>query len=187
MCPEIQSDVPIRDIRHDLATNHRCPPPLKDGWYQRTTEQITGITIHHTISHSPWGTAHYYTQKGGGRPSIPYHYWICACGTIFHCLDLTQGCWHDHTGHKNLNISIGMAGTLHITKPTGVQMTNTAALIAYLMRHLNIPIEAVKGHNDYFATTCPGWDNRRHGTWRARMFARIEAHLEILTHIAPER
>lgn len=172
----------INDITHSLAYNFRCDPPLQDGWYQRTLSEITGITIHHTLSHSPWATAAYYVTKDGGRPTIPYHYWICSCGSVFKCLDITNACWHDHTGHQNANISIGMAGTLHVSKPTVPQLTHTAALIALLMTQRDIPLEQVQGHNDRsapagFPTACPGWDNRNHGTWRARMFALINAHL----------
>jgi len=172
----------IEDIRFTLAINPDCPPPLCNGWWQRTLSQVTGITLHHTLSHSPWATARYYIHKGGGRPTIPYHYWICSCGHILRCLDLQNGCWHDHTGHRNKNVSIGIAGSLHVTRPSEPQLASTALLIVHLLRNLNIPPNQVKGHNERsaphgYATICPGWVHPQSGYWRADLLGRVSALL----------
>jgi len=159
------------DIRATLATNAFCPPPLQNGWHQRKPAEITGLTIHHTLSWSPWATAAYYVLKTGGRPTIPYHYWVCPCGEVLHCLDLTQGCWHDHTGHHNTTVSIGMAGSLHLYRPTKRQLASAVALVTFLVFQLDLPQYEVLGHNDRSApvgypTVCPGWDSAPSGRWR---------------------
>lgn len=166
------------DIRATLLTNPVCPPPLENGWWGRTPSQITGLTIHHTLSHSPWATAQYYIQKSGGRPSIPYHYWVCTCGQVLYCLDLVQGCWHDHTGHKNANVSIGMAGSLHEVRPTLPQLASAVALTTFLVFQLDLVLSEVLGHNQRSApvgypTTCPGWDSATSGYWRHEFLSAV--------------
>jgi len=173
---------PAIDIRMTLARNDHCPPPLQYGWHLRRLEDIAGITIHHTLSHSPWATAVNYVRKTGGRPTIPYHFWVCSCGTILICLDLEEACWHDHTGHKNRFVSIGLAGRCHEKRPTDPQLSAAAQLIVQLIRALNLHPEEVRGHNDRsepngFPTTCPGWTRVRTGNWKTDLKGKITAAL----------
>ena len=156
-----------------------CPPPLQDGWWRRRLDEIDGLTFHHTLSYSPWATATSYIKKGHGRPSIPYHLWICGCGTILHCLELEAGCWHDHTGHKNTHISIGLAGRLHEYRPTVAQFRSAALVAQWAVENpdFNISSDMIKGHNEYARTACPGWEHRRSGYWREELLAEIDALL----------
>ena len=173
----------VTSIQYQLPTNDDCPAPLHNGWWQRSVYDISGITIHHTMSHSPWATAAYYVHKGTGHPTIPYHYWICSCGGILQCLTMHDGCWHDHTGHCNRNISIGMAGSLHIHPPTTAQLKSTTRLTAFLMNRYSIPIHEIQGHNDRsapngFPTQCPGWESPQSGQWRPRFYTELEIRLK---------
>ena len=169
---ERQQPEPWRDIRDTMPTN--ASPDASEliaqrgGWWRRVPEQIDGITIHHTMSHSPQATASYCTKPkaagGKGHATTQYHFWITAGGEALYCVDLTEGLWHDHTGDHNTHVSIGMAGSLHTMKPPRVQLEAAAEVTAYLMRTLNIADENVAGHKDWamkvsgVKTVCPGWD-----------------------------
>jgi N-acetyl-anhydromuramyl-L-alanine amidase AmpD len=155
---------PYDDISEQMPVNPR--PTAPEAWWVRELSQIEGITIHHTLSHSPEATARYVIEKKG-RPTLPYHFWVTVEGDCWLCVPLHYGMWHDHTGHNNVNISVGMAGHLHKVQPTGAQMEATVRLVRYLMAEYEIPLEQVQGHNDRHPTTCPGWDAMN---WRDRFY-----------------
>lgn len=146
---------PYVDVVATMPVNPRPTDP--PAWWQRTPEQITGITIHHTMSHDPVATARYCTDVKG-RPSIQYHFWIEADGRALLCAPLVWGMWHDHCGHCNKNISLGLAGHLHQKRPPEAQLEGAARLIRWLMVQFAIPLAEVQGHNErYRGTICPGW------------------------------
>lgn len=168
-----------KNIVAELATNDNCPGSLADGWWQRELSQITGLTFHHTLSDSPHATASRYVKKDGGRPSIPYTIWISQTGEILLCNALEEGCWHNHQGHKNKQLSIGLAGSLHIHRPAEVQLDAAARVAVWAICHpeMNVELETVKGHCDYIATQCPGWDSAASGHWKPELYEMIEALL----------
>lgn len=153
--------------------------PGNFGWPHRDMSKITGLTIHHTLSHSPIATAQYCTATKG-YPTTQYHYWVsaddgCPCYLL---AQPTDGLWHDHTGRHPTTLSIGMAGSLHVAKPPGEQIDSAARLIAWLMDEYDIPLGQVKGHQERYAwTVCPGW---RHdaANWRDDFFMAVDAMLE---------
>jgi len=174
-----------RDITGELARN---PGPYDNyylqrdgGWWQRTLDQIDRVTIHHTLSDSPHATAKYYVVKAGGHPTLPYTIWVTQDGQILKCVELEQGLWHDHTGHQNTHLSVGMAGSLHLYHPADVQLEAVARLCAWAIESDELPnvsaIEQIKGHRDYAATVCPGWACDASGNWRNEFYKRVEALL----------
>lgn len=167
-----------KNIIDELARKESgCPGSLKDGWWQRTLGQITGLTFHHTISDSPHATASHYIRKDGGRPSIPYTIWITQTGEVLLCNPLTDGCWHDHTGHENVNLSVGLAGRLHEYRPAQVQLEAAARIVKWAVEHpeMNITLDTVKGHMDVGTyagrTECPGWASAASGYWKDDFYA----------------
>lgn len=171
------------DITDKLARNDRCPDPLAAGWWQRTLRQITGLTFHHTLSDSPYATASYYVKKAGGRPSTCYTIWITETGNVLLCNRLEQGCWHDHTGHQNVNLSVGLAGRLHQHHPTDAQLQAAAQVAAWAVHDtgMNITLQTVRGHMDVGTyagkTACPGWASAASGHWKPELYQLIEALL----------
>lgn len=167
---------PFRDIVDELARNDNCPGSLKDGWWQRTLDQIVGLTFHHTLSDSPHNTAKYYVKKDGGRPSIPYTIWITQTGEVLLCNPLTDGCWHDHTGHRNTRLSVGLAGRLHEYRPAQVQLEAAVRVVKWATEHpeMNITGDTVKGHMDVGTfkgrTECPGWDSPASDFWKDDLY-----------------
>lgn len=169
-------------IIDQLAHNDDCPSPLQNGWWQRTLDQIDAVTIHHTYgSHDPYALAASYIHKEGGRPSIPYTVWVQKNGTILLCNALTEGCWHDHTGHKNTHLSIGMAGMLNEVPPTDDQLRATARVCKWAIQSDQLPgigsIFDITGHMDWTATSCPGWASDETGNWEDDFYRILRAML----------
>ena len=182
---KVYADVPARDISSELVTN---PGPYTNkllqrdgGWWQRELYQITDVTYHHTLSDSPWATARHYINKGGGRPTTPYTIWITQTGEILQCVALTEGLWHDHTGHENVHLSVGLAGTLHLYSPADAQLDAAAKFAVWAIRSESMPlinsIDKITGHRDWIATICPGWSSGASNHWKPELYARIEALL----------
>lgn len=185
----LDDDVPApwhRDISAELARN---PGPytskyLQDdgGWWQRRVSQIDGVTIHHTLSNSPYATAAHYVTKEGGRPTIPYTIWVTQTGEILLCVPLTEGLWHDHTGAHNTHLSVGMAGTLHLYQPADAQLNAAAAVAAWAVQSPQLPlvrgVRQIKGHMDYISTACPGWNREASGLWKADFYYQLKGLLD---------
>jgi len=174
MAEDLQADVevlagPYEDIVEHIPVNpDPSDPPT---WWMRQPGEIRGITIHHTLSHDPRNVARYVIEKKG-RPTLPYHFWVSKDGECWLCVPLTFGMWHDHTGHRNVNISVGMAGHLHKVKPTRAQLEATVKLVAWLMGEYGVALEEVQGHCDrYDKTVCPGWDTNH---WRTQFYEALQ-------------
>jgi len=172
-----------RDIRAELPCNDQCLGLLSNGWWKRGLDQIDGLTFHHTLSNSPHATAGYYIQKGDGRPSIPYTIWVTQTGEVLWCLDLEEGSWHDHTGHENTHLSIGLAGSLHIHRPPDAQLDAATRVAAWAVQSDMLPgitrIDQIAGHRDYAQTVCPGWASEQSGHWKPLLYGRIEESLAL--------
>jgi hypothetical protein len=175
-----------KDISTELTTNTGPYTSTKlqesNGWWQRSLNQIDGLTFHHTLSDSPHATAQHYVTKNGGRPTIPYTIWITQTGEILLCVNLQQGLWHDHTGHENVHLSVGLAGKLHKHEPSNAQLDAAAKVAVWSVKSSMLPgivsIDDIKGHKDYTATICPGWQSDNSGNWKDDIYERIEVALE---------
>lgn len=163
---------PFVDIIAQIPTN---PSPSEPpAWWVRELTQIRGVTIHHTMSHDPIATARHLIGKG--RPGTEYHFWVSITGDCWLCAPLQWGFWHDHTGHRNSNVSIGMAGHLHKVRPPLAQLNATVRLVRWLMAQFSIPLKEIQGHNDrYTSTVCPGWDVSR---WRSQFYDLLREAIE---------
>lgn len=189
-----------RDITDELPYNKGpySSKTLNDqgGWWQRTPEQIDGLTIHHTLSDSPHATANYIVKQKD-VPTTQYQIWVSQTGEVLKCTDLTEGLWHDHTGNKNTHISVGLAGRLHEYTPADVQIDAAVKIAVWAIATFpNIAgIGEVQGHRDWVRiyhdrgyykeqgtatpwTACPGWASDASGNWRAEFYERLGAALE---------
>ncbi len=173
-----------RDISQELSRN---PGPYTsshlqqdNGWWVRTLDQIDCITIHHTLSNSPHATASHYIQKGGGRPTLPYTIWITETGEVLLCVEFEYGLWHDHTGHQNTHLSVGLSGHLHLNDPPDVQLQAAVKVCKWVIESSQLPgvtdTSGIKGHIDHIATQCPGWIDTATGEdrWKARFYSMLE-------------
>jgi len=129
-------------------------------WPRRHVSSLTGITIHHTMSHSPVALARYCTGPKG-LPSIQYHFWVSAgdgC-PVWQLVPLPLAIWHDHTGANPTTVSVGLAGRLHEHTPPLEQLQAAVRLCRWLMREHGLVIEDTLGHMDRApagTTVCSG-------------------------------
>jgi hypothetical protein len=181
-----------RDLRAVFPRNPNCPGILAGGWWQRRVEDIKTVCFHHTLTHSPEWFASWYIYRDGGRPSVPYTFWISDTGEILLCNSLDEGCWHNHNGHKNLDLSVGLAGRRHEVPPSPAQLHAAATVAVWAIHSPMMPLvdsaEKVMGHMDYpyclpgqlYETECPGWLSDGSGRWKPDLFERIEALLLVI-------
>lgn len=153
-------------------------------WPIRTPDQVTGLTIHHTGSHSAIETGKYAVHTKG-YPCHNYHFWVSAndgC-PVDMVADPLWALWHDHTGARPTTLAIGLAGYWHHNPPSQQQITATAQLVNYLMSVYNVPVEQVQGHREryYYKTHCPGWgptdrNERSWGSdWKTNFYSTLNA------------
>lgn len=162
-----------RDIEHEL---HRHPAPTAPReWEKRALADIIGVCFHHTgHSQSPHWVARSYCRSKS-RPTMPYTLWVTPAGRVLKCVDLELAIWHNHEGsRRNLWLSVGMAGPLHLYRPPNVQMRRAARLATDVIKSEQFPgvrsIAQIKGHDDFHPTACPGWSSKGDaapsGKWR---------------------
>lgn len=175
-------DAPWLDMRDDMPVN---PHPDNayfvhynlSEWWQRASGEIAGITIHHTLAHDMMALADYFTRPvatgGLGTPTSHYAIWITQDGEARYCVDLANGCWHDHTGHENKHISIGLAGRWDYEPPPQVMIDKTVEVCHYLLGYYDLLISSVRGHCDHFSTRCPGWNP---ASWRQMFYDALVAY-----------
>lgn len=172
----------IDELAHNLGPYSSVYLMRDNGWWKRTLDQIDAVTIHHTLSDSVHATAAHYVKKDGGRPTIPYTVWITQTGEILLCVPLEQGLWHDHTGHRNTHLSVGLAGSLHLYEPAEVQLKAAVRVCVWAIRSDSLPgingVDQITGHMDHIATACPGWASAKSGHWKARFYAMLEEALK---------
>lgn len=169
--------IPFTSRVDEMPTNSNPDHPyiLERGWFGwPTSDDIRGITIHHTMSHSPLAIAQYCTRpqsKGGkGYPTTQYHYWVSAddgC-PVWQLVEDDVRLWHDHTGAMQHNLSVGMAGRLHEAPPPQEQIEAAARLVLWLVDKYDFGPGAIAGHcSRYAGTVCPGWDE---AGWKTAFF-----------------
>jgi hypothetical protein len=171
---DVVPDMPVNNNPDDsyfVANNLKT-------WWMRTAEQITGITIHHTLSDDMMATARYITrpvkQNGKGYPTTQYAYWVTREGIVYKCVSDYWGLIHDHCGFQNHNISIGMAGRWDKAIPPEPELNATAALCRLLRDRYDIASEEITGHQERagarYPTVCPGWNS---AGWRSDLMSRV--------------
>lgn len=163
------STLPWVDVTATFPTNPTAQNPYQSPgrWATRTP---AGITVHHTGANDAYALARGCLAKvymvnevrRVGLPTTQYHIFVQQDGSALLCVPLEQGFWHDHAGYPNANISVGVAGYWHKTRPPAVLIEGLARVVAHLMHEYSIPLARVVGHRDRALpnkvdTECPGW------------------------------
>lgn len=161
---------PIIDITDSLPKNSRggwleMPTMRKDGnpaTGPRDYRDITHISLHHTAVEggTPEGHARFHIGKKSkstpdGYGGIAYHIYVKG-GQIYQVNDLLALTWHTQS-HNYHTIGICVEGDFTQRELTDTERQALYGAIVTVMQLFNIPVENVKGHDEYWPTACPGY------------------------------
>ncbi len=179
----------IIDVVDELPHHPTLPP------YQKRTEPIRKIVIHHTDTpknftveqiarYHVFGTSPYKDPW----PAIGYHYVIAPDGTIYWTERHETRSYHVGAAN-NYCLGVSLIGRFLIKDydgsiqpqedqlPTPAQMESAAHLVAWLMDTLNVPdIENVVGHKEVGQTMCPGDQWLKGVRWKDALHEKIKSY-----------
>ncbi len=140
---------------------------------------LQGVVLHQTGTDAgvtPAQIAAFQVEQLG-LPGPSYHFLVGADGVIYRIHPLPVAVSHAGA-YSARTVSVGLIGDFRQQPPGERQLTAVAWLIAYLLEHLGLEIEAVKGHEELDAVPCPGgW--RAGAAWRGMLMAQIQAILRL--------
>lgn len=161
----------------DLTGN--LPTHLEKSFPLRPLGMIRDVVLHQTGTEAevtPAEIAAFQVERLG-LPGASYHFLVSADGLIYRIHPLTVAVAHTTT-HNATTVSVGLIGDFQQRPPNERQLTAAAWLTAYLLEHLGLGIEAVKGHEELDPVPCPrGW--RTEAAWRGMFIAQIQAILRL--------
>ena len=130
---------------------------IQDAINIKTDRNWIYIAIHHSVSDQfkttmaqirQWHLARGWRGEG-------YNFGINGNGLIEAGRPLTMSGAHVGAKYNSLAIGICLYGDFRYVKPTRKQLASAYRLCQKMMKVYSIPIEDVKGHNDFMATLCP--------------------------------
>ena len=147
----------------------KAKPPVGKG----KEHNIVFITIHHTATtqkpdvtlEKKMQNLQAFSQRddklasGKFKPAwfdVPYHYYIAVDGRIAEGRELKYvgdtNTEYDPTGHALVVVE----GSFNTEEPTKAQIDSLKKMTAWLANKYKVPSAAIKGHDDYAKTGCPG-------------------------------
>ena len=157
--PIVPPSVVINDIVDQLPKH----PTLSYGNRAGGEDDVTAITIHHTVSGSSLADitaiASYHVNTRGWS-GIAYHYCITADGQIYQTNRLVTKSAHSG-GNNHYAIGIAILGDFTNKPPTVMQLTSCNQLVDYLIGERLKKVNHIWGHRDMptapdAGTQCPG-------------------------------
>lgn len=143
---------------------------------RRSIDQIRSVVLHHTGSDDPAITpqqlAELHVKDPKHQwPGIGFHYFIGADGAIQQTNRLDTVCFHVVNNNPS-SVGIVLAGRFDAAGPSAEQISSTAALLAWLLQELRLPMESILGHSELAGqeTDCPGaaWP-----TWKEMLLEEV--------------
>jgi hypothetical protein len=105
-------------------------------------------------------------------PGIGYHFYIDGKGHIFQTNELTTISYH--VGDRDpIALSICIGGNFTDEIPNPAQLASAAHLSAWLLQELALPVEAVKGKQEFVDTQSPGYQWLAGKRWKDLLYAEI--------------
>lgn len=158
----------IQDLTSSLPRHQTNQYPT------RSLSQIQQIVIHHTAVAASVGAeriAKIHVDQG--RPGITYHYFLTGDGTIEQTNALTTV--SEHTpGHSQNSIAVAFAGDFTAVIPTDQQLRSGGELLAFLLRDLNLPVQAIHGASELVNTQSPGLQWKEGRNWKALLLNEVD-------------
>jgi len=141
---------------------------------QRSLSDIQTLVIHHSASPSnttPQQIARYHVAEWHW-PGIGYHFVVSADGLIWQTNALETV--SNHVANANTAcVGICFVGQFDQTAPPAPQIQAGARLVAWLLQHLHLELEAAKGHQELMSTDCPGAQWRQGPQWKGMLLQAI--------------
>lgn len=145
----------------------------------RDRAAITHLCVHHSAAAATVPVEHVaqYHVEQQGWPGIGYHYYVKPDGVIYLTQRLETVSWH--VSHNNdYSVGVCVSGDFTYNPPPEGQIATAAALIAWLMQTLTIPLAHIMGHKEFPQndTSCPGetWLRTPH-RWKDSLLNAINA------------
>ncbi len=133
---------PLSKIQH-LVVHHSAVPPHVGP---------TRLARYH-IDHDQWA-------------GIGYHFVVSEDGVIYQTNRL-ETISHQVYQHNTTTAGICLLGRFVGKIPPPAQLQATAHLLAWLLQELDLDLDAVKGHQEFNRTTCPGDEWRKKRKWKS--------------------
>lgn len=148
---------PLLDVVAQLA---RSASP-HNAYLSRPLSQIRYLVVHHTGS-DPAATAHdlaafHVNDARHGWPGIGFHFLVAADGAIYQTNRLQTISYH--VAYNNPSAAgIALAGDFAAARPSEAQLHSTAALLAWLLQELRLPLASAVAHSAFPGqeVQCPG-------------------------------
>ena len=151
----------VKNIRDKLPQHENKEYPKRD------VSKITHIDVHHSASPTTnykgvetiEGFAKYHVNTHGWA-GLGYHFVIAPDGQIFKTGYASESRW-SVGGNNSYTISTMVVGRFDKEKITDKQYKSLVWLLKEKMGAYNVPVENVKGHNEYPGNKwniCPGID-----------------------------
>jgi hypothetical protein len=173
----------------NAVTTHGQPSPPQ--WQDITSElprhptkryerRKTGDVRYLVISHSaipgsvqPATIARFHIDRVQW-PGIGYHFYLDDQGQIYKTNELTAV--SHHVGPwDTVSIGICVGGNFDEQTPTLAQIESTAQLVAWLLHELDLPLDAIRGKNEFLEADSPGRQWLSGKKWKSTLTERVSA------------
>lgn len=148
--------------------------PAPQAYARRPLADIRYLVIHHTGTSAEVGPEAIAREhvEGLGWPGIGYHFVVGADGTVWRTQDPTTVSHHARQFNA-VSVGIALAGDLLDAVPPAAQLDAAAAVTAWLLDQLGLPVSSVRGHRELVETRCPG--EPFFTVWRPRLLEAVKA------------
>ncbi len=163
---------PLREVRTTLPVAAGSAVP------QRTLSAIRRIIMHHTVTRDDVTPERLATaQIARGQAGITYHFLVTGDGTIYWTQPLEAAIEQALVNQVNADgIGIALAGNFQTAAPSAKQLDAAAALIAWLLGWLGLPVNAIFGRNEVDARVAsPGAQWSQGVRYRDTLIAAVTA------------
>lgn len=162
----------------------RLPPPgMTDitstlprdpaGIVARPRGDVKRIVINHTAVPASVGADRVAEAHRKRWPGIVYQYFITGTGEIQQTSPLEQAVTREAWIYDGVHI--GIAGSFTAASPTEAQLDAAAALVAWLLQELSLPLQAVVGASEVTKTASPGTQWLSGQRYKDQLLAKIQA------------
>jgi hypothetical protein len=175
-----------------LATlNHPTPPQWQDvvselpqhptkRYERRKTSDVRYLVISHSAipgTVHPATIARFHVDHVQW-PGIGYHFYIGDRGQIYKTNELTT--ISHHVGPQDaVSIGICVGGNFSEQTPTTPQIESTAHLTAWLLHELELPLDAIRGKNEFVEADSPGHQWLSGAKWKSTLTERVSTLLNL--------